>query len=259
MIYSVKSNMVGSTTLQEISFTTNEVLNGQKQYQSQLIAVLPEFAAAASRMNQIFEASQSTQLELIRLLGHIRQANLTSLSGEGNLLVKGDHEFTDELIDPGSCVSSHYERKIRKGRTLRTCQRNCRCNCHKTQVIRTPWTWHKCIGGASIRFSGRYSLQQCNIRGCKQSESLGLRLDFLLPRWFILRMVSIWYNSSPLHGPEFLLRVPVVLPWPKVAKAIDYELKLQARHDHIDHWLHTPCHIDEQGNTLLHVCFLPPK
>ena len=224
-----------------------------------MVAVLPKFAAAASQMDQRFEASQNTQLELIRLLRHVQQANIASLPEEGNLVFKDGHEPTDQLIIPRSGVSSNYERKIRKDRTLRTCQRNCRCNCHKIQVIRTPWTWRKCIGGASIRFSGRYSLQQCNIRGCKQSESLGLRLDFLLPRWVILRIVSIWYNSSPLYGPELLLRVPVVLPWPEDAKDIGHELWLQAQHDHIDHWLHTPSHIDEQGNTLLCVCFLSPK
>ena len=196
------------------------------------------------------------QLELIRLLGHVRQANLTSLSGEENLLLKDDHEPTDQLIIPRSRVSSNHERKIRKDRALRTCQRNCRCSCHKTQQIRTPWTWRKCIGFGSIRISGRYSIQQCNTSGCKQSASPTLRLDYILPRWFILRMVSIWYNSSPLHGPEFLLRVPVVLPWPRLPNILENERYKQARNEHIDHWLHTPSYIDERGNSLFYVCSL---
>ena len=256
MIYSVKSNMVGSTTLQEISFTTNEVLNEQKQFQSQVIAVLPKFAAAASQMNQEFEASQSTQLELIRLLRHVQQADIASLSGEGKLLLKEDHEFNDQPINPRSRMSSNHERRICKDRTLRTCQRYCRCNCHKTQQIWTPWTWQKCIGIASMRISGRYSLQNCNIRGCKQSVSPSLRLDYMLPTWFMLRMVSIWYNSSQLHGPELLLRVPVVLPWPKSSMVHHGEQCLQLRIEHLDNWLRTPSHIDERGDTLIHVCSL---
>ena len=256
MIDSVKTNIVVSTTLQEISFTTNEVLNAQKQFQSQVVAVLPKFAAAASQMDQRYEASQSTQLELIRLLRHVQQADIASLSGEGNLLLKDVHEPTDQLINPRSGVISNHECKIRKDRTLRTCQRKCRCNCHKTQVIRMPWAWRKCIGIGSMRISGSYSLQQCNIRGCKQSASPSLRLDYILPTWFMLRMVSIWYNSSPLHGPELLLRVPVVLPWPKFSEWDYGERYFQDRNEHIDHWLHTPSHIDEQGNTLLYVRFL---
>ena len=256
MIDSVKTNIVGSTTLQEISFRTNEVLNEQKQFQSQLVAVLPEFAAAASQMSQRFEASQSTQLELIRLLRHVQQANIASLPEEANLVLKDDHEPTDQLIIPRSGVTSNHKCKTRKDRTLRTCQRYCRCNCHKIQQTWTPWTWQKCIGIASMRISGRYSLQKCNIRGCKQSAYTSLRLDYILPTWFMLRMVSIWYNSSPLHGPELLLRVPAVLPWPELPTRGDYKRHLQARNEHIDHWLHTPSHIDEQGNTLLYVCFL---
>ena len=233
-------------------------MNEQKRTQSQIVAVLPGFAAATSQICQRIEESQTTQLELIRLLGHVRQANLTSLFGERNLLLKDHDEPTSQLINPRYRLNSDHERKIRKDRTRRTCQLNCRCNCHKTQQIRTPWNWRKCIGSGSIRISGRYSLQQCNIRGCKQSASSSLRLDYILPTWFMLRMVSIWYNSSPLHGPELLLRVPVVLPWPELSTLDGHERKLRARNEHIDHWLHTPSHIDQQGNTLFHVCLLSP-
>ena len=205
-------------------------------------------------MCQRIEESQTTQLELIRLLSHVRQANLKTFPGEENLLLKDDDEPTGQLITPRSRISSNHERKIRKDRTLRACQRHCRCNCHKIQRIRTPWTWRKCIGIGSLNISGRYSLQKCNIGNCKKSASPNLRVDYILPTWFILRMVSIWYNCSPLHGPEFLLRVPVVLPWPKLPLD-DPKRVFQIINEHIDHWLHTPCHIDESGSTLLRVCF----
>ena len=221
-----------------------------------MVAVLPGFAAAASQMCQRIEESQTTQLELIRLLGHVRQADIESVSGEGTVLFKDDDEPPDQLIHPRSRISSNHERGIRKDRTLRTCQRYCSCNCHKTHLIWTPWTWQKCIGIASMRISGRYSLHKCNIRGCKQSASLSLRLNYILPTWFMLRMFSIWYNSSPLHGPELLLRVPVVLPWPKLSRSHHGEAYLQLRIEHLDHWLRTPSHIDERGDTLIHVCSL---
>ena len=249
----------GSTALQEISFTTNEVLNEQKRTQSQVVAVLPGFAAAASQMCQRVEEFQTTQLELIRLLGHVRQANLKSVPREENLLLKDNDEPTDQLINPRSRVSPDHERKIRQVRTPGTCRRNCGCKCHKTQHIRTPSTWRKSIGFGSIRISGRYSLQKCNIGNCKQWASPSVRVDYILPTWFILRMVSIWYNSSPLHGPEFLLRVPVVLPWPQPSAFGEVDRYIGAREEHIDHWLHTPSHIDENGCTLLFVCFLSRK
>ena len=216
---------------------------------------MPELAVAASQMRQRIEESQTTQLELIRILGHVRQANLTGFCGEGNLLLKDDDGSTGQLINPRSRVGSNHERKLRKVRNPRTCQHNCGCNCHKTQQISTPWTLQKCIGFGSIRISSRYSLQRCYIRGCKQSASSSLRLDYILPRWFALRMLSIWYNSAPLYGPELLLRVPVVLPWPKILKG-DYARYMHAKNEHIDHWLNTPSHIDEAGFTLFFVRFL---
>ena len=251
----VDTNILGSTTLQEISSTTDEVLNEQKRTQSQVLAVVPELAVATSQMRQRIEESQATQLELIRLLSHVRQANLTCLSGERNLLLKDDDGPTGQLVNPRSRVASNQERRLRKGRNPRTCQHNCGCNCHKTQYFSTPWTLRKCIGFGSMQISGSYSLQQCNIRDCKQSASAGLRLDYIPPRWFALRMVSIWYNSSPLHGPELLLRVPVVLPWPKF-ECDNGEQYSQLLNGHIDRWLHTPSHIDEEGKTLFYVCFL---
>ena len=220
-----------------------------------MVAILPEFAAAAKEIGQIYEAFESTQLELIRLLRHVQQANIASLYGEENLLLKNDHEPTDQVIIPRSRVSSNHERKIRKDRALRTCQRNCCCSCHKTQQIKTPWTWRKSIGVGSMS----YSLQQCNFGGCKQSTSSSLRFDYILPGCFLLRMVSIWYNCFPLHGPEFLLRVPVVLPWPKDPPYLVHERYKQAGNEHIDHWLHTPGHLDENGCTLLYVCSHSPE
>ena len=253
---SVNTNVIGSTTLQEISFTTNEVLNEQKRTQSQVLAVVPELAVTASQMCQRIEESQATQLELIRLLGHVRQANLTGFSGEGNQLLKDDDGPTGQLINPRSRVASNHDRKLRKVRNPRTCQQNCGCNCHETQHFSTPWTLRKGIGFGSLQISGRYSLQRCNIRGCKQSASSSLRLDYILPRWFALRMLSIWYNSAPLYGPELLLRVPIVLPWPKLEFA-DGEQYSRLINEHIDHWLHTPSHIDERGRSLYFtVCFL---
>ena len=235
----------------------NEVLNEQKRTQSQVVAVLPGITAAASQIGQRFEASQSTQLELIRLLRHVHQASIASLSGDGDLLLKKDDEPPGQLINPRSRLSLDHEYKIRKDRSLRTCQRYCCCDCHQTQRIWTPRTWWKCIGIGSMRISGRYSLQKCNIGNCKQSASPSMRVDYILPTWFILRMVSIWYDSSPLHGPECLLRVQVVLPWPELPKfEDDYKRYRQARTQHINHWLHTPSHVDEQGNTLLYVCFV---
>ena len=253
----LNTNIFGSTTLQEISFTTNEVLNEQKRIQSQVLALVPGYAAATSQICQKIEESQTTQLELIRLLDHVRRANLTDFAGEETQLLKGDDGSTDQLINPKSRMGSNHERKLRKVRKSRTCQHNCGCNCHKIQHLSTPWTLRKYIGLGSMRSSNCYSLQKCNIRGCQQSASSILRLHYVLPTWFALRMVSMWYNSSPLHGPELLLRVPLVLPWPKFESS-DREVDWQRKLEHVDHWLHTPSHIDEKGFTLLWVC-LPSR
>ena len=216
---------------------------------------MPEFAVAASQIREKIEESQATQLELLRLLSHVRQANLTGSFGGGKPLLRADDGPTGQLIKPRSRVGSTHELKLRKVRTHRICQPSCRCNCHRTQRISTPLTLRKCIGFGSMQISGRYTLQQCNITDCKQSTSSNLKLDYILPRWFAGRMLSIWYNSAPLYGPELLLRVPVVLPWPKFESG-DEDRDSQLINEHFDHWLRTPSHIDEQGTTLF-FCMFP--
>lgn len=186
------------------------------------------------------------QLELLWLLSYVRQANLTGSFGGGKPLLRADDGHTGQLINPRSRVGSNHESKLRKVRTPRICQPYCRCNCHKTRQISTPWTLRECIGFGSMQISGLYSLQRCNITDCKQFASSNLKLDYILPRWFAGRMLSIWYNSAPLYGPELLLRVPTVLPWPEF-KSTNEEQYQQLRNEHIDYWLHTPSHIDQQG------------
>ena len=216
---------------------------------------MPELATAASQIREKIEESQATQLELLRLLSHVREANLTDSFGGGKPLLRADDGPTGQLIRPRSRVGSNNELKLRKVRNPRICQRYCRCDCHKTQRISTPWTLRKCIGFGSMQISGRYTLQQCNITDCKQSASSNLRLDYILPRWFAGRMLSIWYNSAPLYGPELVLRVPVVLPWPKFG-SVNEEQYWKLIDEHIDNWRYTPSHIDQQGMTLFYVCFL---
>ena len=135
---------------------TNVVLNEQKRTQSQVLAVVPEFAVAASQMRHTIEGSQATQLELIRLLGHVRQANLTGFSGEGNLHLKDDDGLPGQLLDARSGVASNHERKLREGRNPCICKRYCCCNCHGTQQILTPWTLRRYISFGSMQISGRY-------------------------------------------------------------------------------------------------------
>ena len=217
---------------------------------------MPEFAVAASQIREKIQESQATQLELLRLLSHIRQANLTGALGGGKPLLRANDGPTGQLIKPRSCGGPNHELKLRKVRTPSICQRYCRCNCHITQRVSTPWTLWKYIGFGSMQVSGRYALQQCNITDCKQSASSNLRLDYILPRWFAGRMLSIWYNSAPLHGPELLLRVPVVLPYPAETRFATGGRRIQLINEHIDHWLHTPSHVNQRGMTLFYVRFL---
>ena len=132
----------------------------------------------------------------------------------GRTMPLENSKVASQLNNHRSRMGSNYECKIRKVHKLGTCQLGCPCNCHRTQRVRTPWTWPKYFGLGLITIAGRHVLHKCNVQECEKPAAPFVKIDYVLPAWFMFRMISMWFTSSPLYGPEFLVRVPCVLPVP---------------------------------------------
>ena len=161
-------------------------------------------------MCQKFEDSQNTQRELIRPLGHVRQVNIGA-SSMGRTMPLENTKVASQLNIHRSRMDSNYKCKIRKVHKLGTCQLGCPCNCHWTQCVRTPWTGSKCFGLGLITIASRHVPHKSNVQVCEKPAAPFVKIDYVLPTWFMFRMISMWFKSSSLSGPEFLVWVPCCL------------------------------------------------
>lgn len=91
------------------------------------------------------------------------------------------------------------------------CPKTCRCACHKPQRFQTPLAARPWIGSIQIHCSSISWLRPtCTITKCKRTARTSAVVQYTLPVWIASRMIAAWYKSSPLSGPELLLKVPRV-------------------------------------------------
>ena len=157
---------------------------------------------------QKLEESQSTQAALTRLLGNVRQASVdstpnTAVGSPGQAMeIARKTQLTRHRISSASEINISG---IRYGR----CQSSCPCSCHRIRKSVLYLNSPKLLGFGSMSVAGFPMLGgRCNVQACKQATTPSVRIKYCLPTWLALRMISIWFTSSPLYGPELLIRVP---------------------------------------------------
>ena len=91
------------------------------------------------------------------------------------------------------------------------CRTGCNCRCHIRHYSTLPWPLNPILGILSFCWCyGRPSIS-CN---CTRCSSLAIKYQPPLYLWYLCqRHISIKLHRGSLAGPEFLLRVPRVLPW----------------------------------------------
>ena len=87
------------------------------------------------------------------------------------------------------------------------CPTVCRCSCHRRTLLSTPWVTRNLVGKLSVTYTGLSFLgTPCTVKTCRRSLMSSLRIDYALPIWIANRMLSVWYKSAPITGPELLLK-----------------------------------------------------
>ncbi|KIV87290.1 hypothetical protein PV11_02845 [Exophiala sideris] len=85
------------------------------------------------------------------------------------------------------------------------CAKSCPCACHKRRRIShsaRQWT-----GSLNVTFSGVSMLSpQCSIRTCKRTLRPWFQVSYALPIWLANRLLVMSLTSSPVDGPELLLK-----------------------------------------------------
>ena len=179
--------------------TTSQLAQSDRQ--------LAQLKAAIALMCNRIEASPATQADLNRGLGGFREMSISSASDtvalssdQTTMTIPHDAEEKPRLL-------SRSEFRIQTFRKLQSCSRACPCTCHHFSRIHSPSSTSGLLGRGSLSLRGPlFWKQSCNIRSCKQESGLSITIKYFLPTWLSQRMIYGWLNSTPLCGPELLLR-----------------------------------------------------
>lgn len=88
------------------------------------------------------------------------------------------------------------------------CRPGCNCLCHIKREYKTPLLTRYVLGELSIHLRSQKSHFQCNC-----PAHAGLAVFYRFPRFILERYISLIMQTTYMDGPEFVLRVPRVLPW----------------------------------------------
>ena len=177
-----------------------------------MTSVLPRQEALLNHLCQRIEESQATQTAMMRLLGNFRQVDINMASDNTASL---SESFESAAITPTVArprKRSRSEFRIQNFQIDSACPVACTCNCHKPWGIYSPWRLRKLFGYSMIEGAGLpFFKGACSLRSCKGKRATFVNINFFLPTTIAARMISLWFTSSPLYGPELLLRVPRVV------------------------------------------------
>ena len=177
-----------------------------------MTSVLPRQEALLSHLCQRIEESQATQAAMMRLLGDFRQVDVNVPSDNAAALSESLEPASRTPIVARPRMRSRSEFHIQNLQIQSTCSTACTCSCHETWRIYTPRNLRKLFGCSTIEGAELpFFRTACSLRSCKGKRTTFVKIMFLLPTMIAARMISLWFMSSPLYGPELLLRVPRVL------------------------------------------------
>ena len=91
------------------------------------------------------------------------------------------------------------------------CKALCSCICHTRSIGRSPWILDPIIGKLNVQYTGRRP--PCSEFHCSRSAESSFKVVYQFPDYLINRYVSMNMQYGRSSGPEFLLRVPRVVPW----------------------------------------------
>ncbi|KAH8645547.1 ankyrin repeat-containing domain protein [Tricladium varicosporioides] len=107
--------------------------------------------------------------------------------------------------------------------TGRTCQVECRCNCHSSFGLRTPNVVEPMIGRLFVGYAGIPLFRpKCNDTHCRKSQAPSISIEYWFPLWFLAQVIKIILAYQPGAGPH--LQIRAIRRIPDSAKAIAFAL-----------------------------------
>ena len=177
-----------------------------------MTTVLPRQEALLKCLCQRIEESEATQAAMMRLLGNFRQIDVKIASDNAASISESLESAPTTPVVARPRMRSRDEFHIQNVHIQSACPVSCTCDCHKPWRIYTPRNLRKLFGNSRIEGAELpFFKSTCSHRSCKGKNATFITIKFFLPSMIAARMIALWFTSSPLYGPELLLRVPRVV------------------------------------------------
>lgn len=146
--------------------------------------------------------------------------------------------------------STQIKEVAKKKMTLFKCQRNCSCMCHTNRSCKSPWALRALLGELNVQYNLPQARPVCK---CKGTSSLKVTYQF--PQFLLRRYIAFAMHQSSVAGPEFLLRLPRVMPWSHMLWRYSLNGNVQAIQKMYEDGLASPYDINLRGgNALDYAC-----
>ena len=190
---------------------------------------LEESLSVSLRAHKEISDQLSTIVEMMRLQNQSSSANLVLEFSSGNvspdsprvnsIIQAPTGQFTPEAITSGSSRlkedgtnhPSDFVQETSPVPIKEECTAWCSCDCHARSIIRSPWLMETIIGKISVQYAGRRP--PCNEFHCHRSLGPPFKVFYQLPKYIMSRYILMVMQYAPSSGPEFLLRMPRMVPW----------------------------------------------
>ena len=165
---------------------------------------------AAALLPQILQEVRSTGSAVAGILDNF--PHLTLESSHSDLQSVPDTAHGSSLTQTG--IQTAYGRSSRRLQPQKTlnephCRLDCACECHRTYCSWSSRALARLYGRVWVERRGSsWAGASHHIQSCKASAVSQIRVIYFVPRWFAMKAYVIRYTSSPLHAPEWLIKIP---------------------------------------------------
>ena len=195
---------------------------------------------------QVLEEVQSTGSAVSRFLNNFPHHTL-QLSSDPPSVPDNPH---NSIVDINTHPRSGGQLQLQKTYKVARCYSSCPCECHRTSYKWSNESLGRIFGRVYLENQGpSWFRAPRHIQSCNASAVSQTRVIYIIPTWLAMKAVYIRYKSSPLSGPECLIRTP------RLVKSRNdlFTVNLSYFRSAIANGECTPYDIDESGCSLLYV------
>lgn len=154
------------------------------------------------------------------------------------------------MVTPAVC-SDQFKEATKEKMTSFECQMNCSCTCHTDRSFKSPWALRALLGELNVQYNFQQPRPVCRCKGAS------LKVTYQFPQFLMRRYISFAMHQNSAAGPEFLLRIPRVMPWSHMLWRYSLNGNVQAIQKMFEDRLASPYDINPQGgNALNSACSL---